>query len=160
MYCPRLIRRARHLIRGSVVGACVLAAACATSEPGGERQSVRTGSASECFFSRGARDFTHLDDQNLIVYGVGRDAYQIELVTPSMNLRSEFRLGILDRDGDGRICPYGRDVLLVDGPLAERIQIRSIRHLTPEDVEAVKVEYGIIEPAEGTVTVTEVEPSQ
>jgi hypothetical protein len=125
--------------------------ACATTE----RQNLGSLS-SDCMFSRGIRDYRALDNRNLIVYGMGRRPYHVVLASRSMNVEHEFTIGVYD-DGDGRVCPYGRDAILIDGVIPERIQIRSIEEITADEVEALEVEYGLVESADDAVTVTEVE---
>jgi len=131
---------------------CLWLSACAGS--GG--QTSNSGPL-DCIINRGIRDFDTLDDRNLIIYGIGRNAYHVVLATPSINLRGEFVIGIYDSDNDGRICSIGGDAILIDGPLSERIPIRRIEALDADDVEALKVEFGIIEAAGDAVTITVVE---
>ena len=114
-------------------------------------------SSSDCIINAGVRDYATLDDRNLIIYGAGRRAYHVVLATPSINLESEYRLGIFDRDG--RICPFGGDAIIVQGPITERIPIRSIERLTDEAETALKVRFGKEEAAtEDLLTVTDVDP--
>lgn len=112
--------------------------------------------SSDCMFSRGIRDYRALDNRNLIVYGMGRRPYHVVLASPSTNVEHEFTIGVYD-DGDGRVCPYGRDAILIDGAIPERIQIRSIEEIAADEVEALEAEYGLIESADDAVTVTEVQ---
>jgi hypothetical protein len=133
---------------GFAMGLC---AACS----GTASRSSTAGLASDCIINRGVRDFDVLDEQNLILYGPGNTAYHVVMATPSTFIRGEIAIGI--EDADGRICPYGGDAILVNGPLTERIPIRAIQGLDAADVEALKVEYGLIEAAGDAVTVTEIE---
>lgn len=133
--------------------ALALAGACAGTD--GERTG-REYLSNDCIFYRGVRDYKALDERNLIVYGVGRRPYHVVLASPSTNLEHEFTIAIYD-DGDGRICPYGRDAVLIDGPIPDRIQIRSIEAIDDNQVEALEVEYGLIEPAEDAVSISEIQ---
>jgi hypothetical protein len=54
-------------------------------------------------------------------------------------------IGVSDRDGS--ICPYGGDAIIVDGPMPDRISIRSIRKLSDVQLEQIYVEFGIKAPA-------------
>lgn len=128
----------------------MLAGGCAAS---GTR--VESALSSDCIVNRGVRDYDVLDNQNLIIYGPGRSAYHVLMTTPSNNLRNEIAIGILD--SDGRICPYGGDAILIDGPIPERIPIRTIEALDEADIESLMVEYGLIEAAGDAVTVTEIQ---
>lgn len=132
--------------------ACLLPA-CAGFSP--EDSSARSGLASDCIINRGVRDFDVLDERNLILYGPGQSAYHVELASASTFIRNEVAIGIFDTDG--RICPYGGDAIIIEGPLNERIPIRSITGLSAADVEGLKVEFGIIEAAGDAVTVTPIE---
>jgi len=140
-----------------MLGAAVFATGCASAtgdrSVGAERRSL----GNDCIFNFGIRDYTALDDRNVILYGPGRRAYHVVLTTPSINLRSEFTIGILDRDGDDRICPYGGDSILVDGPLRERIPIREIQALDEEGVDALLVEFGQVEAGDAAIEVTEIQ---
>lgn len=113
-------------------------------------------SGNDCIINRGIRDYDVLNRQNLIIYGPGGNAYHVELTIPANNLDNEISIGIYE-DGDGRICPYGRDAILVDGPIPQRIQIRNIDAVNDEEVDMLLVEFGVIEGAEETVTVIPVQ---
>ena len=147
--------RCREIVTG-FLGSMVLAG-CATGSGEGTRADAgQAGSAgSDCIINRGIRDFETLDNQNLILFGPGNRAYHVILTTPSINLEGEFAIGVFDRDG--RICPFGGDAILVEGPLDERIPIRSIEAIDDLDVEALKVRFGKLEPPEDAVTVTDIE---
>lgn len=148
------MKRSQKLV--AILGFAVVAVGCASSSGSGsvgERRSL----ASDCIFNFGIRDFTMLDDRNIILYGPGRRGYHVVLATPSMNIRSEFSIGILDRDGDDRICPYGGDSVLVDGPIRERIPIREIEALDDVGIEALLVEFGKAESGDAAIEVTEIE---
>ena len=108
----------------------------------------------ECIINRGIRDFTALDNQNLILYGPGRRAYHVTLATPSLDLDHEISIGIYDTDG--RLCSFGGDAIIVDGILRERISIRRIVAMDDEALDALLVQYGKIDAADA-VTVTEIE---
>ena len=86
-------------------------------------------------------DYNALDANDLVIYGPADSAYHVVLASPSIGIEDEFAIGVYD-DGDGRICPYGRDAILIDGPLDEEIRIRSIESLEPAELEALLVEFG------------------
>ena len=136
-----------------VLGSMILAG-CATGTGGGA-SFESSAAGSDCIINRGIRDFEALDNQNLILYGPGNRPYHVVLATRAINLEGEFSISVLDRDG--RLCPYGGDAILIEGPIDERIPIRSIAAIDEFDVEALKVQFGKIEPAEDAVTVTEIE---
>ena len=163
----RIDRRAHRANTGlTALGALVLAftltiAGCASTGGGaGSRASVGDDGrlSSDCILSRTIRDFSALDNSNLILDGPGSRAYHVVLATPSFSLESEYTIGLIDRDGDGRICPYGRDRVLIDGPLTEQVSIRSIEQISEDQVEGLRVRFGLEEAATAdSVTVTEVE---
>jgi hypothetical protein len=136
-------------------------AGCASTGGGDESQANLDSDGrrgSDCILSRTIRDFSTLDNRNLILDVAGSRAYHVVLAMPSFSLESEFSIGLVDRDGDGRICPFGRDRILIDGPLAEQVSIRSIERISEEEIEALRVQFGLEEAApEDSVTVTEIE---
>jgi hypothetical protein len=116
----------------------------------------------DCILQRTIRDFEALDDQNLIIHGPGSRAYHVVLVTPVNNLDREFAIGVLDAAlgpvvPDGRICPYGGDAIIVEGPITERVPIRSIESLNDSQLESLRVEFGEEESGDDLVTTTVIE---
>ena len=152
-----------RLVTAAGFGACLAAAGCAgTASTGGETALERSGGEpADCILSRSVRDYTGLDERNLILYGPGSRAYHVVLATPSFNLDGEWSIGVLDgggAGGDGRICPFGGDRIIVDGPLVEQLSIRSIESIDDAGVEALKVRFGQEEAAsDSVVTVTDIE---
>lgn len=150
-------------------GMALVSASCATGSAGGadtldstgsETAAVETGRGgglpSDCFFNNTVRDFTTLDNRNLIIHGAGRRAYHVVLASPSFDIEHEYRIGIYDRDG--RVCPYGGDAIIVQGAITERISIRSIEAIDETQLENLLVRFGKQEAAsEDLVTVTDVE---
>lgn len=142
-----------------ILGACLGLAACASRSTSGSAAALegRAGEPSDCLFNRGVRDFTALDNQNLILYGPGNRAYHVVLTRPSFDLEHEYEIGIYDRDG--RICPFGGDAVIVQGTFTERITIRSIEAISDEAVDALKVRFGKEGATpEDLVTVTDIDP--
>lgn len=137
--------------------------ACATGASDGENlSSSGGGSPSDCILGGSVRNYTALDNQNLILYGPGNRPYHVVLASRAINLETEFTIGVYDRDaafgGISRICPYGGDAVIVDGPIRERILIRSIERIDDSRVEALKVRFGKTDAADGdAVTVTELD---
>jgi Family of unknown function (DUF6491) len=153
------IDRYRRLPTMAIFGACLALAGCASSPSSGDTTAAerRVGEPSDCLFNRGVRDFTALDNRNLILYGPGNRAYHVVLTSPSFDLEREYEIGIYDRDG--RICPFGGDAVIVRGTFTERIPIRSIEAISDEDADALKVRFGKEGAApEDLVTVTDIDP--
>lgn len=168
--CWKLVARRADRANTGLARLCALVLVCTLTIAGCASTGAGTGTgsqagldddgrrASECILSRTIRDFSALDERNLILDGPGSRAYHVVLATPSFSLESEFTIGLIDRDGDGRICPYGRDRVLIDGPLTEQVTIRSIEQISADEVEGLRVRFGLEEAApEDLVTVTEVE---
>lgn len=161
----RETRSFRRAFAAAGFGIHLAIAGCAASSTAGDRAALEGGGGgSDCFFNRGVRDYTALDERNLILYASGSRAYHLVLATPSFNLESEWSIGVLDGGGiggDGRICPFGGDRIVVDGPFVEQLSIRSIEALDETGVEALKVRFGKEEAApEELVTVTDIEPDE
>ena len=139
--------------------ALVCLAGCAGVGSGGA--TVRdddSRAAIDCFLNRPTLDYSRLDDSNLIIEGAGSSAYHVVLSSRSVYLRDEIAIGLVDNDGDGRICPFGGDRILVAGTLTEEIPIRSITLIDEDEVEGLKIQFGVIESAdEGAVTITEIQ---
>jgi hypothetical protein len=145
------VRAFRTLLASLLACGVLFTAACAG------RDALRgEGLPADCFLNRSVRDYDTLDDANLIVYGPGSTAYHVVLTTPAIDLEGEFVIGIYD-DGDGRVCPYGRDAILVDGVVREEIRIRSIERIEDEDVEALMVRFGVSESDEESVNVEQIQ---
>ena len=151
----RQIKGLHSILLLAATTATTLLAACAGTD--GSASGNRAALNSDCILNRRVRDYDVLDDRNLILYGPGQSAYHVEMATRSINIRNEIAIGLLDDDEDNRICPFGRDAILVSGPLNERIPIRSIAALDATDIEALKVQFGAIEAAGDAVTVTQIE---
>jgi hypothetical protein len=150
-------RKSLKLSFFELIGCAVIAglAGCATSSSGGPLPS-------DCILGGNVRDFTPLDNQNLILYGPGNRPYHVVLATRAIDLEREFSIGVYDGDagfgGVGRICPYGGDAIIIEGPITERIPIRSIEQIDDTDVDALLVRFGKAEPADDDeVTVTEIQ---
>ena len=125
----------------------VFTSACASS--GDERQAAREGigsRGSDCILIRTIRDYTLLDDRNLLIYGPAKRAYYVTLVRPAYELRSSIRIGFSSRDDN--LCPYGGDGIVVGTFNPETVSIRAISRVTEEEAEQLLVRYGRKEPSE------------
>ena len=119
------------------IGALTLAA-CATTEP---RQ--LTGAAAvpsppgkeDCVFFRTMRDWSAVDRERLILYGMGRTTYLATLSFPSTELPFDYTLGFQDRDNDGRICGGFDSIITRDG-IPDRITIASVKRIDEKDAKA------------------------
>jgi Family of unknown function (DUF6491) len=136
----------RFLLASLLALATVLPAACARSASPG-----RTSEPADCIMLRTINDFDVLDANDLVIHGPGDTAYHVVLTTPSIGIEGEIAIGVLD-DGDGRVCPYGRDAIIIEGALTEEIRIRSIDRIDTAELEALQVQFGVIEASGPEVT--------
>jgi hypothetical protein len=99
----------------------------------------------DCISQGSIRDYTVLDDLNLIISAGRSQIYHVELTRRAYGLRSSSAIGFESQTG--RVCA-GFDELVIDddglGP--EKIRIGSIRKLTPESEEELLIRFGKIEP--------------
>jgi hypothetical protein len=92
-------------------------------------------------FSSTISDWADLDRERLIVYAPSRTRpYLVELTMPSSDLPFNVAIGVLDGDGNGRICGYGFDAILIPGHIPDRILIRSVQRLTPDEAKKLMKE--------------------
>ena len=121
-------------------------AACATSnERLDQSAEERPGGGHDCISQVSIRDYYVLDDANLIVTGSLKRRYHVTLTHRAFGLRSTWRIGF--RSPTGQICPGSSDLIVADGMgSGEKIRVRSIRELTPEEHEDLLVRFGKKEP--------------
>jgi hypothetical protein len=120
-------------------------AACASSPEAPEGGSLADEPVgSDCISQGSVRDYTVLDDANLIVTASVRKKYHIVLSRKAMNLRSSRAIGF--DAATGRICSKFSDLIVEGHSRPEKIRIASIRLLTPEDENDLLVRFGKKEP--------------
>ena len=98
----------------------------------------------DCISQSSIRDYQVLDDSNLLVRASAKRQYHIALTRRAFGLRSTWAIGFTSPTG--MICPMSGDVVLDDGFGPERISIRTIRRLSPEDLDALLIRFGKKEP--------------
>jgi hypothetical protein len=143
----------RRLYAAALVVAAITSTGCAGSgtTAGGARPVY-----DDCLFAATLRDWRPLNDQNLILFAAGRRPYHVELVRPAFGFTFDVMIGVYDRDD--MICPYGGDAIVIDGPMPDRIAIRSIKRLSDEELDEVYVRFGIRAPA--VIETTEGDPRE
>jgi hypothetical protein len=95
---------------------------------------------SDCIWIRTVRDYTALDDRNLLIRGSGKRTYLVTLLHRSFEMQSSIGLGFSSRDD--HLCPYGGDAIVTDGLSREAVRIRSITEVSPAQAEQLKVRFG------------------
>ncbi len=108
---------------------------------------------SDCISIRTIRDYTALDDKNLLIWASVKRPYFVRLFSPAWGLRSSFQLGTVSRDD--RLCPYGGDALVFDSAGHDTARIASIRRISPDEADWLLVRFGKKDPAEEQAPVPE-----
>jgi hypothetical protein len=101
---------------------------------------------SDCISIRTIRDYTALDDKNLLIWASAKRPYFVRLFSPTWGLKTSFQLGTVSRDD--RLCPYGGDALVFDSAGRDTARIASIRRITAEEADWLLVRFGKKDPAE------------
>ena len=120
-------------------------AACAGSPEAPEDGSLADEPVGlDCISQGSVRDYTVLDDANLIVTASVRKKYHVVLSRNAMDLRSSRAIGFDTKTS--RICSRFSDLLVEAHFGSEKVRIASIRLLTPEDENDLLVRFGKKEP--------------
>ena len=129
-----------------IFSSCSLIACAASREAslGDPEQRVLRGT--DCISQVSIRDYSVLDDANLIVTGPLSKRYHVTLFRPAFGLRSTWQIGFSSRTG--RVCPGSSDLIVSDGFDTERYNVSSVRELTPEEYEQLLVSFGKKQPQE------------
>ncbi len=101
---------------------------------------------SDCISIRTIRDYTVLDDKNLLIWASAKRPYFVRLSSRAWDLRGSFQLGTVSRDD--RLCPYGGDALVFGSAGRDSARIASIRRIRPEEADWLLVRFGKKDPAE------------
>lgn len=110
----------------------------------GEVDSTPRTGFSDCIYEGTIRDYTVLDDANLLVTGSAKRKYHIALSRRAHGLRSTWQIGFASPTE--RICAGFSDIVVDDNAGLEKIRIRSIRRLTAEQADDLLVQYGRKKP--------------
>lgn len=102
----------------------------------------------DCFLQSSIRNYQVLDDSNLIVTGSGKRTYHVELMSRSFGLRSSWSIGFRSRTG--LICSTGSTLVISDGFGSQEssARLRSVRQVTPDELDALLVRFGKKDPKE------------
>lgn len=84
-----------------------------------------------CIFAGTINDWRGLDSRNLVIWAPNSHvAYHVTLGFGLTDLRSTETLGVIDGNGDGRLCGFGMDQLVVtSGPYPEKSTITGMTKL-------------------------------
>jgi len=127
---------------------CALAACASTREDGGKVDREVASRGTDCILIRTIRDYSPLDDRNLLIWGPARTAYHVTLFRPAFELRSSFQMSFSSRDD--QLCPYGGDQVVFGSFTPDSIGIQSISRLSAEQADELLIRYGRKEPEQQT----------
>ena len=127
-----------------VVLSCCLLSCAATNEEPNEPEDGWETRGGDCISQMSIRDYQVLDESNLIVTGTARRKYHIVLSRRAFGLRSTWRIAF--QSSSGRVCSAFSDLIVDDGMGVDKIRIRSVRQLTPEEHDDLLVRFGKKEP--------------
>ena len=133
-------------IKQIVMAVCLCSlVACASTEQGSsESSSGSKSTGSDCISQGSIRDYTVLDNANLLVTSGANRKFHVELSRPAYNLRVGNAIGF--QSPSGRVCDRFSDVVVNDGFGVEKIRISSVRRLSAESEEELLIRFGKIEP--------------
>lgn len=127
-----------------ILTSCLLFACASTEQEPSGSEPERLSSGSDCISQGSIRDYTVLDDANLIVTGAGRRKYHMVLARRAFGLRSSWQIGFRDRTG--RICGGFGELIADDGFGPASFRIESIRQLDKLEEEELLIRFGKKEP--------------
>lgn len=127
-----------------IISSCCLVACASTEQGATEEAEVADSTGSDCISNSTIRNYTILDNANLIVAQGASRKYHVELRRPAHGLRASRAIGFQSQSG--LICGRFSEILIDDGLNTEEIRISSIRRLTPESEEDLLIRFGKIEP--------------
>lgn len=117
-------------------GAAALIAACATP---GQTDQTESGGGNQCFNADMVSGFSAPDDDTVYI-AAGRNVFELEVIGSCPNIDFEQRIGIQSRGGTSFVCRgFDADLLVpsLSGTGVDRCPVRSVRRLTPAEVEAL-----------------------
>jgi hypothetical protein len=127
-----------------VYSSCSLFACATTNDDVNEPEYSQEIRGGDCISQMSIRDYQVLDESNLIVTGAARRKYHVVLSRRAFGLRSTWRIAF--QSTSGRVCSAFSDLIVDDGMEVDKIQIRSVRQLTPEEYDDLLVRFGKKEP--------------
>ena len=126
------------------ISLCTLVACASTEEGALEGSAGSESTGSDCISQGSIRNYTVLDNANLIVTQGASRKYHVELRRPAYGLRSSSTVGFVSQTS--LICGRFSEVVVDDGFSLDKVRISSIQRLTPESEEDLLIRFGKIEP--------------
>lgn len=125
-----------------VMGAAFVSSVSASAETD---KPVQKADDNSCIFSRTVNNWRALDSRNLVIWAPNRkDAYHVTLGFPLNDLKGVEDIAVIDRDGDGRLCGYGRDEIATKGgPLPEHSTVTGMTRLDEAGLIALGEQYKV-----------------
>jgi len=123
---------------------CFLSSCATTNEDAVAPEDGWETRGGDCISQMSIRDYQVLDESNLIVTGSARRKYHVVLSRRAFGLRSTWRIAF--QSTTGQVCSAFSDLIVDDGMGTEKIRIRSVRQLTPEEYHDLLVRFGKKEP--------------
>ena len=132
----------KQLLRTVIVGCFSLLVFANVGVDGAE--SDHYAARSDCISEGTIRNFQVLDESNLIVTAMGKRKYHLVLSRPAFGLQSSWALGFVGVTS--QICAGWGEVVYNQGFGAEKIRIRSLELLTPDQEDLLLIQHGLKEP--------------
>jgi hypothetical protein len=123
---------------------CCFSACATTPENPDEAGYPQESRRNDCISELSIRDYQVLDDANLIIRGSGKRTFHLVLARRAFGLGSSMSLGFQSRSG--QICSGFSSVVFEEFGRLERVPIRSMRRLNPEEHDELLVRFGKKEP--------------
>ena len=120
--------------KAGVVGAAaaaVVALALASAPLSAAETPAAKKDDNSCIFAGTINDWRGLDSRNLVIWAPNSHiAYHVTLGFSLTDLRSTETLAVIDSNGDGRLCGYGMDqIVITSGPYPEKATITGMTKL-------------------------------
>ena len=120
----------KSVMSGAVATAVVALLLGSVPTSAAEAQAAKKDDNS-CIFAGTINNWRGLDSRNLVIWAPnGHVAYHVTLGFALTDLKSTETLGVVDGNGDGRLCGYGMDQLVItSGPYPEKSTITGMTKL-------------------------------
>ena len=145
--CGNMERAMKHVIKQYVLilFSGSLLACAAPGEPSADASFAEEQVVRDCISQSSIRDYQVLDESNLIITEGVKRKYHVVLTRRAFGLRSTWRIGF--HSMSGRVCANSADLIFNDGLTGpESVRVRSIRQLSPEDLDDLLIRFGKKEP--------------